>query len=85
MATSRFDNPALDSGGQFHEGAEVHDPGDGAADVLADGEHVDGFLPGVTRQLFHSQADPAALGVDSQDLDLDRLPLGQHLIGMIQP
>ena len=70
---------ALDPRLQLHEGAVVGDVGDAAVELGAD--RVLGFdaVPRVGLQLLHAEADALGLGVDLDDLHLDRVADRQHL------
>src|ERR1700742_906004 len=72
----------FDTGLQLHEGAVVGDVGDAAGELGA--HRVLGFhaVPRVGLQLLHAQADALGLGVDLDDLHLDRVAHRQDLAGV---
>jgi hypothetical protein len=74
---------ALDAVLELHEGAVVGDVGDPALDVAADRVLGLDALPRIALELLHAEADALGLGVDLDDLDLDRLADGQDVGGMV--
>ncbi len=64
---------------EFDERPEVGNAGDLAGDHGAGGVFVDGRRPGILRQLLHPQTDFLLLGVERQNLDVDRLALLHQL------
>ena len=73
---------ALDAGFQLHEGAVVRDVGDPAGEARSG--RVLGFdaVPRIGLQLLHAQADALGVGVDLDDLHLDRVADRQDLAGV---
>ena len=52
---------AFDAFGELHEGAELHDLGDGAFDLRADGEFAADVGPGVGEGLLEAERDAPSL------------------------
>src|SRR5579885_351936 len=73
----------FDAGFELHEGAIVGDVGDAALHLRAD--RIFGFdaFPRIALQLLHAERDAVRLVIDLDDLDLHRLPNGEHVGRMI--
>src|SRR6185369_15000920 len=74
---------ALDTGFQLHEGAVVGDVGDAAGELRA--HRILGFhaVPRVGLELLHAERDALGVGVDLDDLHLDRVAHRQHLARVV--
>src|SRR6185312_14514602 len=74
---------ALDAGLQLHEGAVVGDVGDAAGELGA--HRVLGFhaVPRVGLELLHAERDALGVGVDLDDLHLDRVAHREHLARVV--
>ncbi len=73
---------AFDAVGELHERAEVHQLGDGALDLRADGEVALDFGPGIGEGLLEAERDAALLGLDGEDDGIDALALLEQVAGM---
>ena len=74
---------AFDAVFQLHEGAVVGDVGDLALDLGADRIALGHDFPRILVELLHAERDALRLGVDADDLHLDRLADMQHVGGMV--
>ena len=68
---------ALDTGLQLDERAVVGDVGDTALELERDRILGAGAFPRIAHQLLHAERNALGLGVEANDLDLDRLADGQ--------
>ena len=73
---------AFDAFGDLHEGAEVHELGDGAFDLRADGELAWHFGPGIGERLLETERDAALFGLDGEDDRVDGVALLENVAGM---
>ena len=72
-------NEAFDAFGDLHEGSEVHELGDGALDLRADGEVAGDLGPGVGEGLLESERDAALLGLDAENDGIDAVARLEHV------
>ena len=68
----------------LHKGAEVHQLGDRALDLRADGEVARDFGPGVGEGLLEAERDAALLRLDGQNDGLDAVALLEQVAGVAQ-
>jgi hypothetical protein len=57
---------AFNAIGELNEGAEVHELGDRAFDLRADGEFAPYFGPGIGEGLLEAEGDAALFGLDGR-------------------
>ena len=75
---------ALDAVRQLHKSAEVHQLGDGAFDLRADGKVVRDFGPGVGERLLQAERDAVFLRLDAEDDGVHAVALLEHVAGVAQ-
>ena len=75
-------NQALDALVQLDECAEVHELGDGAFDLRADGELLRHIEPGVGQGLLEAERDAALLRLDGEDDGVDAVALLENVAGV---
>src|SRR5690606_7346715 len=68
---------------QFHERTVVGDVGDAAGELGPDRVFRRDAFPRIGLKLLHAERDAVAFLIDADDLDLDGLPDGQHLVGVV--
>ncbi len=73
---------ALDSLVQLNERTEVHELGDGALDLRADGEFLGHVEPGIGEGLLEAERDAALLGLDGEDDGVDAVALLEDVAGV---
>ena len=74
---------ALDPRLQLHEGAVVGDVGDPAGEPRARRIFGGDAFPGIGFQLLHAERDALGVGVEADDLDLDRWPMTSASLGWL--
>src|SRR5271157_2969195 len=75
---------AFDAVDELHEGAEVHEPGDGAFDLGADGELLLRGGPGVGEGLLETEGDAALFRLDGEDDGVDCVTLLEDVAGVTE-
>ena len=75
---------AFDAVGELDEGSEVHQLGDGAGDLRADGEGANGVGPGVGEGLLEAEGDASLLWLDAEDDDIDAGALFEQVGGVAE-
>ena len=74
---------AFDAFFQFHKRAVIGDVGDTARYTAGDRIFHGHTFPRILLQLLHAERDALGVGVDLDDLDLERLTHGQHVGRMV--